>query len=313
MLTHASLRRQVVTVAACWCLASSTWAREITFAWDPLEEAVSGYNFYYGPASRSYFETVWVGDQTMITIELPPGTYYFAVTAFDPTGQLESLYSNEVSLEWLNSADLSVSLTNDQLNTPPGTMTSYDVIVANLGPEDNSGAVLTEVFDSSFDTAGISWSCAPSGGARPDTDCPTAGTGSELSSGVAVSIEAGDAVSFTVQAPVLPAVTGALTSLASISAGTGPPDPDGTNNDDADIDSLTDDLCIDDIVILSNQTISSTEVYHACDTVRLGDNVRVAGSGLLVLRAGRQIVIQNGLSVESGARFIGAILAELRN
>ena len=89
--------------------------------------------------------------------------------------------------------------------------------------------------------------------------------------------------------------------------------PDGTNNDDADIDSLTDDSCKDDIVTLSQQTIYATEIYRACDTVRLRNMVRVAGSGVLVLRAGRRIVIQNGLSVESGGRFIGAILPELAN
>ena len=211
MLTRASHRRQLMAVASCWFLASMTWAREITLIWDPVQEPVT-YNLHYGPASRSYIETVWVGDQATVTIELPPGDYFFAVTAVDPTGQLESSYSNEVFLAWLNSADLSVSLTNNQLNTPPGSTTTYDITVSNLGPEDNLGAVIMEAFDSSFDTAGISWNCAPIGGARPDTDCPTAGIGSELTSGVAVSIEAGDAVSFTVQAPVLPTATGALTS-----------------------------------------------------------------------------------------------------
>ena len=59
---------------------------------------VTGYRIYYGVASRSYTNTVTVGNQFTCTVSnlLPGVTYYFAATAYDGSG-LESDFSNEVS------------------------------------------------------------------------------------------------------------------------------------------------------------------------------------------------------------------------
>ncbi len=78
--------------------AASATAADVVLAWDPnTEPDLAGYKIYYGNASGVYTTIVPIGTQTTYTISgLAPGTYYFAVTAFNTSG-LESGYSNEVS------------------------------------------------------------------------------------------------------------------------------------------------------------------------------------------------------------------------
>ncbi|BCS54944.1 fibronectin type III domain-containing protein [Geobacter sp. SVR] len=71
--------------------------------WNPVVDAagkrpktLAGYKVYYGKASRSYTTVIDAGAATKYTIHgLAPGTYYFAVTAYDLEGK-ESNYSVEV-------------------------------------------------------------------------------------------------------------------------------------------------------------------------------------------------------------------------
>lgn len=57
---------------------------------------LAGYKVYYGTVSRSYTNSVDVGSVQSHTLNLVAGTYYFAVTAYDTSGN-ESVYSNEQS------------------------------------------------------------------------------------------------------------------------------------------------------------------------------------------------------------------------
>jgi hypothetical protein len=66
-------------------------------SWDASQTGVTGYKVYYGTSSKSYTSKVDVGMVSSYTVSnLPSGTYYFAVTAYDSTGN-ESTYSNEGS------------------------------------------------------------------------------------------------------------------------------------------------------------------------------------------------------------------------
>lgn len=62
----------------------------------PLTD-LAGYNVYWGTESRSYGAPHTIGDPSITEweVDLPPGRYYFALTAFDREGS-ESGYSNEV-------------------------------------------------------------------------------------------------------------------------------------------------------------------------------------------------------------------------
>jgi len=80
------------------CLwASPVVAGEAVLSWTAVDDpTVLGYNVYYGTASHTYGEPVNVGNHTTHTVRgLAPGTYYFAVTAYNSVG--ESGFSNEAS------------------------------------------------------------------------------------------------------------------------------------------------------------------------------------------------------------------------
>ena len=118
------------TVAA---LASSSLfaASSVTLAWDPCTSTnIAGYKVHYGPASRTYTNTLTVGNATRTTITnlISGTTYYFTATAYD-TDNLESDFSNEVSYTPAGSACvLSVASSN------PGSG-----VAITVSPSDNNG------------------------------------------------------------------------------------------------------------------------------------------------------------------------------
>ncbi len=78
-----------------------TWEAPSTNADGTVLTDLAGYKVYYGRESGNYAEVKDVGSVTAVsTDELPDiqsGTWYFAVTAYDTSGN-ESGYSNEVSI-----------------------------------------------------------------------------------------------------------------------------------------------------------------------------------------------------------------------
>ena len=74
------------------------FAADASLSWNPnTEPDLAGYKVYYGTASRTYGSPINVGNQTAFAVTgLSAGTYYFAVTAFDTSGN-ESVFSAEVS------------------------------------------------------------------------------------------------------------------------------------------------------------------------------------------------------------------------
>ncbi|MEI2782781.1 MAG: PKD domain-containing protein [Candidatus Competibacter sp.] len=75
-------------------------AGTVNLAWNASSGSVAGYRVYYGQTSGSYTSTAptapsLIGGTSYTTPDLPAGTYYFAVKAFDSAGN-SSGYSNEV-------------------------------------------------------------------------------------------------------------------------------------------------------------------------------------------------------------------------
>jgi len=77
----------------------------VSLAWDVPTTYVNGtpatglvgFKVYYGTVSRAYTQIIDVKTVPSCVINsLEPGTYYFAITAYDSSG-IESDYSNELS------------------------------------------------------------------------------------------------------------------------------------------------------------------------------------------------------------------------
>jgi hypothetical protein len=79
-------------------LCKPAFAQSVTLAWDANSESdLAGYKIYYGTSSRNYSTVVDVKKVTSYTVTgLGPGTWYFALTAYNTSGA-ESSFSNEVS------------------------------------------------------------------------------------------------------------------------------------------------------------------------------------------------------------------------
>jgi hypothetical protein len=80
------------------CICPPLMATDVSLAWDAsVTPEVIGYKVYYGNSAGVYGASITIGNQTSYTVTgLTSGTYYFAVTAFDASGN-ESDFSNEVS------------------------------------------------------------------------------------------------------------------------------------------------------------------------------------------------------------------------
>jgi hypothetical protein len=75
---------------------SLTWTVPTTYVDGTPAKSVAGFRVYYGKESRAYTQIIDVRNVTSYTVNsLFPGTYYFAVTAYDSFG-MESDYSPEL-------------------------------------------------------------------------------------------------------------------------------------------------------------------------------------------------------------------------
>ncbi len=92
--------KKLFTILAILAIAGIAQAATINVSWNPnTEPDLSGYRLYVGQASGQYGEPVDVGNVTGHVMEITPeygATYYFALTAYDTSGN-ESGYSDEAT------------------------------------------------------------------------------------------------------------------------------------------------------------------------------------------------------------------------
>ena len=92
--------KKLLTILAILAIAGIAQAATINVSWNPnTEPDLAGYKLYHGTASGQYSEPVDVGNVTGHVMEITPehgATYYFALTAYDTSGN-ESGYSDEAS------------------------------------------------------------------------------------------------------------------------------------------------------------------------------------------------------------------------
>jgi len=70
-------------------------------------------------------------------------------------------------------------------------------------------------------------------------------------------------------------------------------------------------LCVP--VSLADQTIDDARTYEACEELSAGNGFAILSPGNVTFRSGRTVVLRNGFSVGSGARFRIEIDPSLRS
>ena len=160
----------LVSVLAILASASTYAASTVTLAWDPSTGTnIAGYKIYYGASSRSYTNTLEVGDATTATISnlVTGATYYFVATAYD-SYNLESDFSNEVTYTNTVLAPPTIALTspvNGAVYTAPASIGLSASVAANGHSVTkvqfyNGATLLGEDANAPY---ALTWSSVPSG------------------------------------------------------------------------------------------------------------------------------------------------------
>ena len=170
-------------------------------------------------------------------------------------------------------ADLAITKTDLNSSYIPGGTVTYTITVANNGPRDINGAVVTDTFDTSR-LNNITWTCAYAGGAS--STCSGSGNINDTA-----YLPNGATITYSVATNVSGSATGNLVNTASVSLPAGYTDPVPGNNAATDTDTVTTviaDLSItkDDgsatytpggsisyTIVVSNPSTSTTDVTGA--------------------------------------------------
>ncbi len=130
-------------------------------------------------------------------------------------------------------ADLAVTKTDGKTSAVPGTSTTYTITVSNAGPDDVTGASVSDPLPAGVTGGNWTFVSASGGGT---VSGPSSGSGA-LANTVNLPVNASVTFSFTVQ--VSPSATGTLTNTATVTPPAGVTDTNPTNNSATDTDSLT--------------------------------------------------------------------------
>ena len=118
-------------------------------------------------------------------------------------------------------ADVGVTMSADPTQYTAGAPLTYTITIANAGPANALNTTVVDTFPSAY--TGVTWTCAPSGGAS----CPASGTGAITGP---VSLPAGSQIVYTVGGVVAVGTTASISNSATAVVGAPATDPNGTNN-----------------------------------------------------------------------------------
>ncbi len=137
------------------------------------------------------------------------------------------------------SANLGITKNDGILTYLPGATVQYTITASNAGPNNVTGATVTDIFDTTR-LLNITWSCSALGGAS----CTANGTGNINDS---VNLPAGASVTYVVNAGIYGTASGDLVNSASISHGSiADPDPSNNSQIDTDMESTEPDFGLPD-------------------------------------------------------------------
>lgn len=216
-------------------------------------------------------------------------------TATGGSGSLHvGTHAGVFSYDFAASVDLSVTKTNGLTELSPGDPTTYTITVENAGPEDALAATVTDMLPGALSSC--SWTCVATGAAS----CTAGPQSGDLAD--TVDLPAGESLTYSLGCTVDGGATGALANTASVAPGTGFADPSPGDNSATDTDVvLTLGACgeLEDRA-LSAQTVSTIEVFEACNSITAGPAFLVEASGEVTFRAAGFVALRDGFSVTAG-------------
>ncbi len=170
-------------------------------------------------------------------------------------------------------ADLSVSMSRTPLIVLSGGMVTYNITVANLGPDSVTGAGVSNTLPASL--TGGTWTCVASGGAT----CPASGSGN-ISALVNLPANTGS-VTFALSANVPATTTGTLSNTATVTVPVGILDPSTVNNAATNTATVLPSIHIGDLDFTSTNVAGNN--WQAVITVMVHNaNHTAVGSGTIV-------------------------------
>ena len=129
-----------------------------------------------------------------------------------------------------SSADLAITKTDGVTTATAGGSLTYTITASNAGPDNATGAIVTDTLPASL--TGATWTCVGAGGGT----CTAAGSGNITDT---VNLPAGASVAYTLSGTVVPDATpGDATSTAALTPPAGFSDPSPTNNSASAITSI---------------------------------------------------------------------------
>ncbi len=126
------------------------------------------------------------------------------------------------------SADLAITKTDGVSGVTAGGTTTYTVTASNAGPDNATGATVTDTFPASLTAT---WTCVGAGGGT----CTAAGSGNINDT---VNLPVGGSVTYTASATITPSATGTLSNTATVNPPGGVSDPNPASNSATDTDTI---------------------------------------------------------------------------
>jgi uncharacterized repeat protein (TIGR01451 family) len=127
-------------------------------------------------------------------------------------------------------ADLKVTVTDGKTAAVAGTTNAYTITVTNIGPSNVSGAVISDIFPTSF--TNVTYTATQTGGA---TGFPASGSGN-INDTLAMSVAA--KIIYKATGRISASATGSMLNKATVTSPSGVPDPNTANNSAIDTDTL---------------------------------------------------------------------------
>jgi uncharacterized repeat protein (TIGR01451 family) len=126
-------------------------------------------------------------------------------------------------------ADLKVTITDGKTAAVPGNQDTYTIVVRNVGPSDVAGAVVSDMFPTSF--TGVTYTATQTGGA---SGFSASGSGNINDT---VSMPAAAKVTYKATGTISNSATGSISDTATVTSNS-VSDPNTANNSATDTDSL---------------------------------------------------------------------------